>query len=378
VITSSAATYPEAVTKLGELGAVTVTKTIGAAAPNPIVTREFERDLNAYLGGLSGTTTNSLAEIVAYNEDNRVEGLKYRQGELTAAAGVDLNDLTQKAAYEADLATGKAADKATIDAILNNGTGGDPSDDLDLIAVPQGNALVGIADRAGYPVLTVPAGYGTGTAGRDPIGIVFVAAAFDEAELLADGYAFEQGTDVRELGPDYNPTSPGIQPLDGGSGSPSYTNPSMWRCVQLSEFYLPHHCRPGTVEPLTMVAPTNVPPTPPAPPAGAPKLRIKVAPKARTVGPDRKTAGFRLIVKNVGDATSGEVRLCASAPAKRLKVLGKKCIVVEIAAGASRERSVTAKIKPAAVGALTKITFTARGIVVGEMQTKAQLTVKEG
>ncbi|HZO07246.1 MAG TPA: amidase family protein, partial [Solirubrobacterales bacterium] len=40
VITGGSAPYPEAVTKLGELGATTVTKTIGAAAPNPIVTRE--------------------------------------------------------------------------------------------------------------------------------------------------------------------------------------------------------------------------------------------------------------------------------------------------------------------------------------------------
>jgi amidase len=33
--------------------------------------------------------------------------------------------------------------------------------------VPSGNALVGIADRAGYPVLTVPAGHGTGNQGRN-------------------------------------------------------------------------------------------------------------------------------------------------------------------------------------------------------------------
>ena len=42
--------------------------------------------------------------------------------------------------------------------------------------MPSGNGLVGIADRAGYPVLTVPAGYGTGGAGRNPIGVTFVGA----------------------------------------------------------------------------------------------------------------------------------------------------------------------------------------------------------
>ena len=96
---------------------------------------------------------------------------------------------------------------------------------LDVIVVPSGNALVGIADRAGYPVLTVPAGYGTGGAGRNPIGVTFVGAAFGEAELLAAGYAFEQATNVRL--------------------APSCTNPSMFRCVPGSTFFSPHHCHPG-------------------------------------------------------------------------------------------------------------------------------------
>ena len=91
--------------------------------------------------------------------------------------------------------------------------------------VPSGNALVGIADRAGYPVLTVPAGYGTGGAGRNPIGVTFVGKAGGEAELLNAGYAFEQATNVRL--------------------APSCTNPSMFRCVPGSTFFSPHHCHPG-------------------------------------------------------------------------------------------------------------------------------------
>ena len=91
--------------------------------------------------------------------------------------------------------------------------------------VPSGNALVGFADRAGYPVLTVPAGFGTGGAGRNPIGVTFVGAACSEAKLLAAGYAFEQATNVRQ--------------------APSFTNPSMFRCVPGSTFFSPHHCHPG-------------------------------------------------------------------------------------------------------------------------------------
>ena len=91
--------------------------------------------------------------------------------------------------------------------------------------VPSGDALVGIADRAGYPVLTVPAGYGTAGAGRNPIGVTFVGAEDGEAALLAAGYAFEQATNVRL--------------------APSFTNPSMWRCVTGEHVLLPAPLPPG-------------------------------------------------------------------------------------------------------------------------------------
>ena len=59
--------------------------------------------------------------------------------------------------------------------------------------VPSGNALVGIADRAGYPVLTVPAGYGTGGAGRNPIGVTFVGGAFQRGQAARRGLRLRAG-----------------------------------------------------------------------------------------------------------------------------------------------------------------------------------------
>ncbi len=126
-----------------------------------------------------------------------------------------------------------------IDAVLSNGTPDDSGDDFDVVVVPSGNSLVGIADRAGYPVLTVPAGYGTGSTGRNPVGVTFVAGAFEEADLLAAGYAYEQASDVRL--------------------APSWTNPSMFRCVAGSTFYSPHHCHPGDVESPYAAGPTEYP-----------------------------------------------------------------------------------------------------------------------
>ena len=225
VISNTTAPYPAAVSAIQALGAVTEVKTVGTPSPNPpsIVARELERDLDDYLSGVSGGA-GSLEAIIAYNEANPVEGLKYQQRELVEAAAADLS------AYEEDRAAGLASNRALIDALL---------DGFDVAMVPSGNALVGIADRAGYPVLTVPAGYGTGGAGRNPIGVTFVGVAGSEAKLLAAGYAYEQATKVRL--------------------APSWTNPSMWRCVPGSTFYSPHHCHPGDLESDTAQGPTETP-----------------------------------------------------------------------------------------------------------------------
>jgi amidase len=230
VISSTTAPYPAALTAITALGATTAVKSVGTPSPNPasIVMSEFKRDLNAYLSGVPGGGAKSLQEIIDYNTANPVEGLKYQQGELLSAQGVDLSDPTTAATYTANLTSGQASNRALIDAILNNGTPADTSDDYSSIMVPSGNALVGIADRAGYPVLTVPAGFSTS---RDPVGVTFVGGAYSEAELLAEGYAYENATNIRQ--------------------APSFTNPSMWRCVPGSTFFLPHHCHPGDLQTST-------------------------------------------------------------------------------------------------------------------------------
>ena len=80
-----------------------------------------------------------------------------------------------------------------IDTVLTNATPADPADDFDAILVPANTTLTGIADRAGYPQLTVPAGYDLdATKTFNPVNVSFVGTAFSEARLLADAYAFEQ------------------------------------------------------------------------------------------------------------------------------------------------------------------------------------------
>jgi amidase len=221
VVSSNVVPYQTAVATLTALGATTAQITVPATdvLPPSIVLREFERDLNAYLASTRGGSAKTLQAIVDYNEDNPVEGLKYQQRELLEALGADLS------AYAADKAAGLAFTRSTIDGLLANNTP-DPADDFAVIMVPNNSALIAYADRAGYPVLTVPAGEGTGGAGRNPIGVSFIATAFDEADLLAAGYAFEQGSAYERR-------------------APSVTNPSMYRCVPGSEFFSGELCHPG-------------------------------------------------------------------------------------------------------------------------------------
>ena len=223
IVAESDDVYQEAVATLSRAGATTELVEIGSPVPDVpgIEMREFKRDLNAFLAeDRRGHGARSLQAIIDYNFANPVEGLKYQQDELIEAEAVDLST------YESDRVTGLDATRALIQAILSNGTPDDPSDDFDVIMVPNDDDLIVYADRAGYPVLTVPAGEGIDRAGRNPIGVTFVSGAFTEDKLLAAAYAFEQESEYKRR-------------------APSITNPSMYRCVPGSAFFTAELCHPG-------------------------------------------------------------------------------------------------------------------------------------
>jgi amidase len=238
VVSSTTAPYPTAVTELGTLGATTTVVTPGAATTAPsIIPYELHRDLDAYLAATPGSGPKSLQDVISYNLSNPVEGLKFGQNGLLAAAAVNYADGPTTTTYQANLAQGKSDSQAVIKNILTAGP-------YSAIMVPSGSTLVGIADRAGYPVLTVPAGYGAqaSSTGGDPIGVDFIGGPYSEAELLDDAYAYEQGTQVRLTGPAY----------DGPvTGAPSETDQSMWRCVMGSAFFHPYDCNAGDLESST-------------------------------------------------------------------------------------------------------------------------------
>jgi amidase len=230
--------YVAAENEANSLGANLTRVTPGAAIVAPsVLPFELHRDLDSYLATAADPEAESLEELIEYNEDNALEGLKYGQAGLETAAAVEVEEPTVEAEFEANLEAGQDEGGALLDAALGGRTA---------IMVPASGTettkLLEAADQAGYPVLTLPAGFGlqNSQTGGDPIGVDLIGAKGGEAALLADAFALEQGLKARQLGPEFmRAVNPSV------SGAPSETNQAMFRCVVGSAFYKPYDCNPG-------------------------------------------------------------------------------------------------------------------------------------
>ncbi|MGZ3998957.1 MAG: amidase, partial [Flavisolibacter sp.] len=65
----------------------------------------------------------------------------------------------------------------------------------------SGSGAYGPAAMAGYPSITVP----MGNINELPIGLSFISSAYDETNLIAIGYAYEQASKKRTK-PSFKPT----------------------------------------------------------------------------------------------------------------------------------------------------------------------------
>jgi amidase len=162
---------------------------------------EFKADLNRYLVELGAASpVRSLAELIAWNERHRADEMPYfgqelferaeKKGPLTSsryrkALARNLR-LSRREGIDATLARHK------LDAIVAP-TGGPPW----LIDLVNGDAPSGGSSTpaavAGYPSITVPAGFACGL----PIGLSFIGPAWSEPTLIRLAYAFEQATRTR-------------------------------------------------------------------------------------------------------------------------------------------------------------------------------------
>ena len=162
---------------------------------------EFKHDLNAYLAALGpNTRMKSLAEIIAFNEAHADETMPYfgqelmhlaeGKGPLTDRAYIDALETNHRLARDEGI---DAALKAHgVDAIVAP-TGG-PAWLIDTVHGDYGHSgCSSPAAVAGYPHVTVPAGYIEGL----PVGLSFFGGAWAEAKLIRFANAFERAAAAR-------------------------------------------------------------------------------------------------------------------------------------------------------------------------------------
>jgi amidase len=172
-------------------------------AENTVLLYDFKHDINAYLATRPGLRVKTLADLIAFDNAHAAEEMPWFGQDLfeQAEAKGPLNDQ----AYLDALAKAKqlagpegidaALGKDHLDALLAPSWG--PAFKTDLVLgdhIVSGNPTIGGASQpaavAGYPSITVPAGWAHGL----PVGIVLFGAKWSEPTLIAIAYSFEQHT----------------------------------------------------------------------------------------------------------------------------------------------------------------------------------------
>lgn len=163
---------------------------------------EFKADLNKYLA-TANARMKTMADVIKFNEENKARVLQYfGQEHMTLAHEKgSLRDKRYREALAKNLLLTRkngidmAMKKYKLDAIIV--PSGGPAWMIDMAngdAINWDMESASPAAVAGYPHITVPAGYIFGL----PVGISFFAKAWQEPTLIKFAYAFEQATKTRK------------------------------------------------------------------------------------------------------------------------------------------------------------------------------------
>jgi len=162
---------------------------------------EFKDGLNRYLANRGGVTPRSLAQLIAFNNNERAREMPFFGQELFVNAQAK-GPLSDKDYVEARERGRKLAGVEGIDAAL-------AKDHLDALIAPTtgaawttdwvngdhflGGGVSTAPAVAGYPHITVPMGLVRGL----PVGLSLVGTAWSEPKLISYAYAFEQASHAR-------------------------------------------------------------------------------------------------------------------------------------------------------------------------------------
>ena len=153
---------------------------------SPVLFYEFKSGLNAYLAKLGpGAPVRTLGELIDYNSRHSQVTLKYGQSVLVKS------DETSGTLTEPEYILGRERDLRSsrdegIDLTMQRY-------DLDALVFP-GSYGASMPARAGYPSVSVPAGYAED---GKPLGVTFTGRAYSEPRLIALAFSFENATDYR-------------------------------------------------------------------------------------------------------------------------------------------------------------------------------------
>ncbi len=161
---------------------------------------EFKTDLNKYFASRPDNPVHSLAELIAFNEKHRAEEMPHfeqeilikaeAKGPLTDKIYIDLVEKLRRLSRTEGIDAIVAKHK--LDAIVGPTAG--PAWVIDWINGDHDTGGCSTpAAVAGYPHITVPAGFVQGL----PVGLSFFGPAWSEGSLLKLAYGFEQATKAR-------------------------------------------------------------------------------------------------------------------------------------------------------------------------------------
>jgi amidase len=161
---------------------------------------EFKADLEAYFAGRPGASVRTLADLIAFDLKNAGREMPFFGQEIVEQAAKK-GPLTEKAYLDAlakcrELMREKGIDAALngnrLDALVALTNGPAPLTDL-INGDPSSGSSSSPAAVAGYPTITIPAGWVYGL----PVGVSLIGKAWSEPELIRLAYGLEQALGMR-------------------------------------------------------------------------------------------------------------------------------------------------------------------------------------